>query len=199
MQAKCKLWEVHRAGRVTASNLQATVHTDTINPSKSLIKRICYPEACKFVRSATTWGCQHEVDAIQDFLDDFFLEHTDVKFESCGLFVNPKYPFMGASPDGIIQVKCPYNCSTQLFSELEGNKSFCLKQINEDLKLDKAHSYYNQVQCQLNICEIDICYFVVWSPEEMYIEEVKKDTEFFSALLPAVKVTAHWFTKTAAT
>ena len=149
----------------------------------------------------------------------FFLEHADVKFESCGLFVNPKYPFMGASPDGIIQccchdkclieVKCPYNCSTQLFSELEGNKSFCLKQINKHLKLDKAHSYYYQVQCQLNICELDICYFVVWSPEEMHIEEVKKDTEFFSALLPGInsfllkgvlqEVTAHWFTKTAAT
>ena len=59
LQARCKLWEVYRAGRVTASNLRATVHTDTINPSKSLIKRICYPEACKFVSSATTWGCQH--------------------------------------------------------------------------------------------------------------------------------------------
>ena len=43
----------------------------------------------------------------------------------------------------------------------------------------------------------------------MHIEEVKKDTEFFSALLPPVnnfllkgvlpEVTAHWFTRTAAT
>ena len=43
----------------------------------------------------------------------------------------------------------------------------------------------------------------------MHIEEVKKDTEFFSALLPAVnnfllkgvlhEVTAHWLTQTAAT
>ena len=120
---------------------------------------------------------------------------------------------MGASLDGIIQCcchdkclseeKCPYNYGTQLLSELEGNASFFLKQINEHLKLDKAHSYYYQVQW-----EIDNCYFVVWSPEEMYIEEVKRDIEFFSALLPAVnnfqlkgvllEVIAHWFTKTAA-
>ena len=64
-----------------------------------------------------------------------FLEHSDVKFESCGLVVNPKYPLMGASPDGfvllyvlamdsLVDVKCPYNCSKQLCAELEGNKSF---------------------------------------------------------------------------
>ena len=218
LQARCKLWEVHRAGRVTASNLRATVHTNANNPSRSLIKRICYPEACKCVSTATAWGCQHEVDAVQDFLDGFFLEHSDVNFDNCGLVVNPKYPFMGASPDGIItcschgksliEVKCPYNCSKQLFADLEGNKGFCLKQINEKFQLDKAHSYYYQMQCQLNICELDTCYFVVWSPEEMHVE-VKRDSEFFSALLPEVdnfiingilpEVTAHWFTQQALT
>ena len=142
-----------------------------------------------------------------------------MNFDNCGLVVNPKYPFMGASPDGIItcschgksliEVKCPYNCSKQLFADLEGNKGFCLKQINEKFQLDKAHSYYYQMQCQLNICELDTCYFVVWSPEEMHVEEVKRDSEFFSALLPEVdnfiingilpEVTAHWFTQQALT
>ena len=126
---------------------------------------------------------------------------------------------MGASPDGIIlcschgksliEVKCPYNCSKQLFAELEGNKSFCLKQMSGHFKLDKSHAYYYQVQCQLNICELDTCYFVVWSPEEMHIEEVERDTDFFSALLPTVddfilkgilpEVAAHWFTQMALT
>ena len=121
----------------------------------------------------------------------------------------------GASPDGIItcschgksliEVKCPYNYSKQLFSDLEGNKGFCLKQINENFQLDKAHSYYYQMRCQLNICELDTFYFVVWNPEEMHVEEVKRDSEFFSALLPEVdnfiingilpEVTAHWFTQ----
>ena len=180
LQARCKLWEVHRAGRVTASNLRATVHTNANNPSRSLIKRICYPEACKF---ATAWGCQHEVDAVQDFLDGFFLEHSDVNFDNYGLVLNTKYPLMGASPDGIItcscygksliEVKYPYNCNKQLFADLEGNKGFCLKQINEKIQLDKAHSYYYQMQCQLKICELDTCYFVVWRSEEMHVEEVK--------------------------
>ena len=45
LQARCKLWEPHRGGRVTASYLRATVHTDANNTYKSLIKRICYPTA----------------------------------------------------------------------------------------------------------------------------------------------------------
>ena len=97
------------------------------------------------------------------------------------MFVNPKFPSwvsvkmalfnVLAMTKCLIEVKFPYNCSKQLFGELEGNKNFCLKQINEHLKLHKAHSYYYQVQCQLNICELDICYFVVGSLEEMHIEK----------------------------
>jgi len=56
-QAKCKLWENYRAGRITASNLKAVVSTSAANPAKSLIKKLCYPEACKFSSAATTWGC----------------------------------------------------------------------------------------------------------------------------------------------
>ena len=68
LQAKYKLWENHRAGRITASNLKAVVSTSADNPAKSLIKKLCYPEACKFSSAATTWGCQHEEDTIEEFL-----------------------------------------------------------------------------------------------------------------------------------
>ena len=50
LQARCKLWEVHRAGRVTASNLRAVTHTDANNPSvidkKSMLSRDL--QVCKY-------------------------------------------------------------------------------------------------------------------------------------------------------
>ena len=61
---------MHRAGQATTSYLETAVHTDANNPSKSLIKEYATQ---RFVSTATAWGCQHEVDAVQDFLDDFFL------------------------------------------------------------------------------------------------------------------------------
>ena len=102
---------------MTASNLKAAIRTDVNNPSKSLIKKICYLEACKFISTVTVWGCQHEV----------------------------------------------------VFSELEESKSFCLNHVEEHFQLDRSHSYYYQVQCQLNICEVNKYYFLVWSPDAMYM------------------------------
>ena len=43
LQSKCKLWESHRAGRITASNLKAVVSTSANNSTKSLIKKLCHP------------------------------------------------------------------------------------------------------------------------------------------------------------
>lgn len=52
-QASNKLWFLHRAGRITASQFKAVCHTNPIMPSQSLIKKICYPEAMKFSNEAT--------------------------------------------------------------------------------------------------------------------------------------------------
>ena len=44
-QHQPKVWLKYRAGRVTASQLKAAVHTDVTQPSRTLIKQICYPES----------------------------------------------------------------------------------------------------------------------------------------------------------
>ena len=48
LQTRCKLWEVHRAGRVTASNLRAFAHTDAIKviDKKSMLSRDL--QVCKY-------------------------------------------------------------------------------------------------------------------------------------------------------
>ncbi|XP_070547277.1 uncharacterized protein [Ptychodera flava] len=52
-QAGSNLWFTHRAGRITASKLRAAVHTKPDNPSRSLIKSICYPKEHHFSSKAT--------------------------------------------------------------------------------------------------------------------------------------------------
>ena len=52
-QAGSNLWYTHRAGRITASKLRAAVHTNPDNPSRSLIKSICYPKEHHFSSKAT--------------------------------------------------------------------------------------------------------------------------------------------------
>ena len=50
-----KMWFLHRAGRVPASNIKAAARTNHSMPSQSLIKRLCYPEAFKFSTKATRY------------------------------------------------------------------------------------------------------------------------------------------------
>lgn len=54
-QSKAKLWFNLRACRITASNIKAVCRTDASNPSKSLIKKICYAQD-KFSNNATKMG-----------------------------------------------------------------------------------------------------------------------------------------------
>ena len=45
---------------ITASNFGACCHTDTAEPSKSLIIKICYPSKSRFSTEATDYGSKHE-------------------------------------------------------------------------------------------------------------------------------------------
>ena len=159
------------------------------------MEKICYPTAYSFTSSATTWGCQHEDEAIAAFLDYYAFEHMDVDFKRSGLVVNPKYPFLGASPDAwvtcschsgsLVEVKCPYRCRENSLEQLSStSKDFFLMHEHGSFSLDESHTYYYQVQCQLNVCEVDTCYFVVWSPSEIVCIEVLRDESFFQNCLP---------------
>lgn len=117
-QNKSKLWYKYRAGRVTASRMRAVCHTNLADPSQSLIKSICYPEAFQFTTKATAWGCSHERQAREMYEKVSKSQDQNFSVEENGLFVNPKWPYIGISPDGIIcclccgkgtlEIKCPY-------------------------------------------------------------------------------------------
>lgn len=66
------------------------------------------------------------------------------------------------------------------------------------------HIYY-QIQCQLGVSETEKCFFVVWTPDRLHVEEIQADTSFFEenviiantlieqAILP--EIIGCWFTK----
>lgn len=72
--------------------------------------------------------------------------------EKCGFFISAEYPFLGASPDGllgedtIIEIKCPYSSRKSLINEITVPY---LYYNNGELALKKNHPYYAQVQGQL--------------------------------------------------
>ena len=85
------------------------------------------------------------------------LNHSNFSISSSGIWLHPKHPYIGASPDAIFTcqcheikrliVKCPYSKRYTLAAkEAANDKSFCL---DCELNLKQGHKYYTQIQIQL--------------------------------------------------
>ena len=199
-QAASDTWFRLRAGRITASKMKAVCRTDKQKPSISLIKNICYPEKFKFSTPATAWGCEHEKEALGLFVSKMSEKHQNFKVEDSGIFLNPKFPFLGASPDGVatcdccgvklVEIKCPFSKKFQTLDS--SDPKFYLNNIDiggeTGLKLDRTHMYYYQVQTQLGVCEKVSSFFVVWTKEDMHVEIIDFDFEMFSEICENAKV-----------
>ena len=188
MQADSRLWFQQRAGRITASKFRQVLHTDISQQSISLLLSICYPESYKAVSSACQYGCEHEDVAREKYIESYSRIHETFFVVKSGLILHPSYPFLGATPDGIVncsccgsgvlEIKCPFRCKEKSFEDAASQKSFCLEEDNGDLRLKVDHTYYYQVQLQMKICYVEYADFVLWREDDMFVQRIVIDTEF---------------------
>ena len=94
------------ADRITASKLHQAIHTNHLQPSVLLIKSICYPEQRKFLSAAYWYGCKHEDIARQAYVEKLRIDNENFMVIQYGLILDPEFPFMGATPDGLVNCKC---------------------------------------------------------------------------------------------
>lgn len=133
-------------------------------------------------------GKQYEKKALNKFK-----QHTDCKVRKCGLFINPKFPFLGATPDGVIdddtllEIKCPY---TGRDSPIRPGKSFPFLEFdNENIVLKKTSKYYDQIQGQMLICNAKVCCFVVYTFKDLFIQRVEFDETYcLHSILPKLEL-----------
>ena len=207
-QSKSKLWFKYRAGRITASKMKSACKTDPGLPSQSLIKTICYPEAFGFTTRATRWGCEHEKTAIDYYGKACKEKHDDFELNKSGLFLNTDWPFIGASPDGLIncsccgkgavEIKCSYCHRFETVDKVASDRQSCLVRGSDGiLHLSTSHAYYYQVQTQIHICKVDYCDFCMCTfPDNgdhqpsLHIERIFPDDEFWQT---CVDLSQHFF------
>jgi hypothetical protein len=106
-------WERLRNNRLTASNfgriiINMKLTTDTANTIKDILCRVGKSKFKK-LPELLQWGIDNEEKAKQKFE-----EVTGLNVSSCGLFVDTEKKFLGASPDGlvdldsIVEIKSPF-------------------------------------------------------------------------------------------
>jgi hypothetical protein len=94
---------------------------------------------------------------------------TGAKVDALGCIQHPKYPFLGASPDGIV-----VNAESPLYGRLVEIKNI----YNREMDGIPSEAYWIQIQSQLACCELDVCDFVETRFKEyLSVEEYLQDVE----------------------
>ena len=184
-QQKSALWFSVRRHRLTASLFGAVLAHKPSTPPDSLVLHIIQPK--NFSTPATTYGINMEKqeNGCQDMI-----------VSASGVIVNPKYSFLGASPDVAVykpqifnshmEVKCPYSARNLTPVEACRISGFCCN-VNSSgqLELKKTHHYYTQVQGQMALGERPWCDFVVYTPLGTSVEVIQFNESYWeNELLP---------------
>ena len=147
-------WYSMRNGMLTASDWGVMLGDNPYSNPDDLILKKCGHEKPFKVGPAILWGVKYEEVAVQIY------EHrNNVEVVEFGLIQHHKIKYLGASPDGItkdgvmLEIKCP--------------KSRKITGI-------PPRYYFDQVQGQLEVCELDRCDFL-----ECKLEEYDSSEDFY--------------------
>ena len=97
--------------------------------------------------------------------------------------MNSKYPYSGASvdgivscpkcDDGIVEIKCPYKWQHNSPIDACQDAGFCCENVNDQLLLKSNHHYYYQVMGQMAITELQWADFVIWTRRGISVQKIK--------------------------
>lgn len=118
-----------------------------------------------------------------------------VQVSESGLTLDPAFPYIGASPDGIVddytilEIKCPYTGRDKSVKELV-NSGYPHVEMDENnqMKLKRTSEYYSQVQGEMALTNRTMTHLVIWTPVDTEIISVPYDNQFWTQeLLPKLK------------
>ena len=123
-----------------------------------------------------------------------FSQQSSMKASKCGFFVCQGKPFLGASPDAVIdnncivEIKCPYNGRNDKIIPGD-NFKFLKHNQNGNVVLNTESNYYQQVQGQLYVTNRKVCYFVVYTFSDLFIQKIEIDLMYCEgSLLPKLEL-----------
>jgi hypothetical protein len=191
-QDKCVLWFTERRDRITASQFgKICKRKKTVN--ETFLKDIFPSTQKRFFSCATSYGKANENNAKQKYLEKFQERHI----HDCGLVINPRFPFLAASPDGkvclegetgVLEVKCPFSArDLTILEAVQKIPNFCL-QLGDDgkMSLKRSHEYFYQVQGQLMVSGASFCEFIVFTKRDIFVQHIKEDMTFQTVMFEAL-------------
>jgi putative phage-type endonuclease len=167
-------WYEFRHGLITASNLSKVFGSES--QQNSLIYEKCQPLDQNAVANNSThvntqsplhWGQKYEPVSVAVY-QDMFCTTVSTEF---GCIQHPVYPYIGASPDGIVVSATP----NERFGRMVEVKNI----VNREIDGIPSKAYWIQMQIQLEVCDLDECDFL-----ETKFEQYPDADTFYQALDP---------------
>lgn len=147
-------WHLRRSEMMTASEITKAFKTASPSAKKELLMRkLDGPKAAgdSGPITACLWGTQFEPLAKEIYGD--IQGGAEIVDTTC--VVHPVYPFLGASPDGIVLTKDKMDYR---WGKLVEFKCPISRKFTQESAIPDA--YYHQMQMQMECCNIDECDYV---------------------------------------
>ncbi|XP_062582511.1 uncharacterized protein LOC134244264 [Saccostrea cucullata] len=179
-QSSNQMWKYQRLGRLTASMFYKAYHYKGGKENNSIVKS-CLGKYGDFTTKATQYGIEKEAIARTQYVDKMFNLHTSFLCEETGLHLNPQFPYLGASPDGLVkckccqqgvlEIKCPFSMR-DLTPEEALTKLPSFRESNGKMELiqNVNSPYYIQMLGQMGICKAPYCDLVLYTTKGIYVE-----------------------------
>ena len=144
------------------------------------------------------YGLASEAKAIEKYERAF-----NVKVRRCGLWVNPKFPFLGCSPDGlvdddtVVEIKALKLLKEYSVEQITSATSVVPKHVlkrqcfvvkDGKCVLQRSHSYYYQCQHILLVTERKSCVFILYAesgPDS--VEKITRDEALITKILEYIQ------------
>ena len=158
-------WHAKRGEMVTASEVYGVFGSDSARREVMMRKLEPRPRGERPAIPALLWGTRFEPVAKKIYED-----RTDCKITDVSCVQHPVYPFLGASPDGLI---VPNGNDPKRYGRLVEFKC----PISRAMKAEIPAGYVHQMQMQMECTGIDECEYVEFRFKQVNYSEWIKSTD----------------------
>ncbi|XP_065929416.1 uncharacterized protein [Magallana gigas] len=194
-------WFKYRVGRVTASIVHDVVKYKGDNVHNSIVKKIL-TEKLDVSSPAILYGRERESLARELYDTQCKTDHCKHNVKIPGLLVNPKYPHIAASPDGVVtcdccrktllEIKCPYKYRYCTVDQICRENYHIFLDSNNEMRLKHTSPWYYQIQCQLAVADLLYCDFVMYlegvaaCKHKIHVERIEFNAQFWAECLKSI-------------
>ena len=117
--------------------------------------------------------------------------HRNLSIRECGLYLHPKFSYIGATPDlivecaccglGVVEIKCPVQIVGR--KPVAGFPKSLVKRYDGNVSLDTQHRHYTQVQGEMGVVGAKWAHYFVFSTAGYFLEKIEKNQAFWNELL----------------